>query len=319
MFIYFLFVLGFVFLIKGADFLVDGASSLAKRLRVSSLVIGLTIVAFGTSMPELIVNLVASFRGNTELAIGNVIGSNIANILLILGAAAVINPLKVSRNTVWKEIPLSLLAVVVFVLLTNDFLIDGVNTASLTRSEGLVLLCFFLIFLVYIFNVAKSSHENLTETIVHERSVWQSLLLLVAGLVGLVVGGRWIVDGAVALAKNVGLSESFIGLTIVALGTSLPELATSVVAAYRNHTDIAIGNVVGSNIFNIFFILGVSAAVRPLPFTSRTNTDISVLFLTTVLFFIFLFLGSRHVLERWQGAIFLVIYLGYIILLVFRG
>ncbi len=230
---YFLFIIGFIILIKGADFLVDGASAIARRFNVSDLVIGLTVVAFGTSTPELFVNVVASAKGNTEIAIGNVLGSNISNILLILGVSAVIYPLSVSKGTVWKEIPFSLLAVIVLGLMANDQVIDGTGSSLLTRIDGLVLLGFFAIFLYYSFSIAKAI-EGLDEHVsAKAQSVTKSLLLVVAGLIGLTLGGKWIVDGAITFAQSFGMSESLVGLTIVAVGTSLPEMATSAMAAYK--------------------------------------------------------------------------------------
>ncbi|MCB9814034.1 calcium/sodium antiporter [Candidatus Nomurabacteria bacterium] len=320
---YILFFIGFFALIKGADWLVTGASALAGRWGVSALVIGLTIVSFGTSAPELVVNILASLNGNTDIAIGNVVGSNIANILLILGVSAAIYPLTVQKGTVWKEIPFALLAVVVLGFMANDAYFDGATTSALTRIDGLVLISFFVIFMYYIFGLAKSGDstesakdEESSEKVV---SVSRSLLMVVGGTVGLVVGGKWIVDGAIAFATNLGVSEALIGLTIVAIGTSLPELATSAVAAYRKNVDIAVGNIVGSNIFNIFWILGVSAIIKPLPFSPALTVDIIVTIVATALLFFALFIGRRHTMERWQGAIFIVLYVAYIVFLIFRG
>lgn len=312
MLLYFLFVLGFFLLIKGADFLVDGATSIAKRFQVSNIVIGLTIVAFGTSLPELVVNLFASFEGNTDIAIGNILGSNISNVLFILGISAMIYPLTAKRNTVLKEIPFSLLAALVLGFMANDILIDGANSSSLTRIDGLVLLSFFIIFMYYIFGIAKADHSPGNEGDYKEMKLSKSVLFIFLGLISLVFGGKWIVDGAVAIAKNMGVSESLIGLTIVAVGTSLPELATSAVAAYKKQSDIAIGNVVGSNIFNIFWILGISALIKPLPFALSSNVDIlMVIFASLVMFFV-MFIGKRHTIEKWQGGLMFLIYIGYI-------
>ncbi|MDP3771449.1 MAG: calcium/sodium antiporter, partial [bacterium] len=244
---YLLFPIGLVLLIKGADFLVNGASSIAKRLGVSSLVIGLTIVAFGTSAPELIVSIFASVRGNTDIAIGNILGSNIANILLILGVAAVVFPLSVKRGTTWKEIPFSLLAILVVGVMVNDARIDGGSFSGLTRIDGFVLIAFFIVFLYYTFGMRRVQTDSASEASPHHHAMPRALLMVVLGLVGLTVGGKWIVDAAVAVAKTLGVSEALIGLTIVAIGTSLPELATSAVAAYKKDVDIAVGNIVGSN------------------------------------------------------------------------
>lgn len=320
---YILFFIGFFALIKGADWLVNGASALAGRWGVSALVIGLTIVSFGTSAPELVVNIMASLQGNTDIAIGNVVGSNIVNILLILGVSAVIYPLTVQKGTVWKEIPFALLAVVVLGFMANDAYFDGATTSALTRIDGLVLISFFIIFMYYIFGLAKGG--NSAEVVEDEKtdeeviSVSRSLLMIVIGIAGLVVGGKWIVDGAIAFATNLGVSEALIGLTIVAIGTSLPELATSAVAAYRKNVDIAVGNIVGSNIFNIFWILGVSAIIKPLPFSPALVVDIFVTMVATALLFFALFVGKRHTIERWQGVVFILLYVAYIIYLVIRG
>lgn len=324
---YILFFIGFALLIKGADLLVDGASSLAKRLGISALVIGLTIVAFGTSTPELIVNILASINGNTDIAIGNILGSNIVNILFILGISAVIYPLAVKKGTVWKEIPLAFLAVIVLTFMANDAFIDNSSFSALTRTDGLVLISFFAIFLYYVFGISKVESSatvdaepvKQVESTPRAHSLWRSSLMIGGGLLGLVIGGKWIVDGAVVFATGLGVSEALIGLTIVAVGTSLPELATSAVAAYKKDVDIAVGNIVGSNIFNIFWILGVSAIIRPLPFSPMLASDVFVTVLATLLLFISLFVGKRHILERWQGVCFITLYVGYVVYLVFRG
>ena len=281
---YILLVAGFVLLIKGADVLVDGASSFAKKFGISSLVIGLTIVAFGTSAPELIVNLFASIQGNTDIAIGNILGSNIANILLILGISAVIYPLAIQKGTVFKEIPLSLLAIIVVAIMANDILVDNRSFSELTRIDGLVLISFFIIFLYYTFGISKAEGEN-TSNNIKDRSIIKSVLMAIGGLIALTIGGKWVVDSAMEIALNIGISQAVIGLTVVAIGTSLPELATSAVAAYKKNTDIAVGNIVGSNIFNIFWILGISAIINPLPFSSLLMRDVIATVIATVLLF----------------------------------
>ncbi|MCB9802904.1 calcium/sodium antiporter [Candidatus Nomurabacteria bacterium] len=311
-----LFLVGFYFLIKGADWLVGGASSIAKRLKVSDLMIGLTIVSFGTSAPELVVNLVASFNGSGDLAVANIIGSNISNILLILGISAVIFPLAVKKGTTWKEIPFSLLAVIVLWFLANDFLIDGQNVSALSRIDGLILLSFFVIFLYYTFGIAKVEGEG---DDVRKYGVWTSIAMIIAGALGLAFGGQWIVDGAIEIAKFFGMSESLIGLTIVAVGTSLPELAASAMAAWRHNPDIAIGNIIGSNIFNVFWILGLSAAIKPIVFNLNLNTDIYIVISATALLFLFMFVGKKNILQRWQGIVMLSLYLAYIVYLIIRG
>ena len=316
-----LFLVGFVLLIKGADALVEGASSLARKLGISTLVIGLTIVAFGTSAPELVVNLLASFEGNVDIAIGNIIGSNIANILLILGVAAIIHPLTVQRGTVWKEIPFSLLAIVVLFIMASDRFFSGTIESVLTRGDGLVLLGFFLIFMYYVFGVAtqNSSEAENAEDSIKNLSQTKAIFMIIGGLVGLVLGGKWIVDGAVAFATIFGVSQSLIGLTIIAVGTSLPELATSVVAALKKQSDIAVGNAVGSGIFNVFWILGISATISPLPFAEVLGFDMLVAVGATLLLFLSLFVGKRHTLDRWQGVAFVTLYVVYLGYLVLRG
>ncbi len=316
---YILFVIGFVLLIKGADLLVDGSVSVAKRAKISSIVIWLTIVAFGTSMPELVVNLFASVTWNTAIAIGNVLGSNIANILLILWISALIYPLATKNNTTRKEIPLSILAALVLGVLANDFLIDG-NTrySGLTRIDGLILIAFFSVFMVYIFSIAKEKDVvEVTEIDdMKKMSKLKSILYIFLWLIGLAVWGKWIVDGAVHIATVLGVSQSLIGLTIVAIWTSLPELATSAIAAYKKESDIAIGNVVWSNIFNIFWVLWLSAVIRPLPFSSLSNVDIGMTILVSILLFIGLFLGKKNILQRWEWAIFVLLYVAYVAFLV---
>lgn len=316
---YILFVIGFVLLIKGADLLVDGSVSVAKRAKISSIVIWLTIVAFGTSMPELVVNLFASATGNTAIAIGNVLGSNIANILLILGISAIIFPLVSKKNTSRKEIPLSLLAALVVGFLANDLLIDG-NTrySGLTRIDGLILIAFFSLFMVYIFSIAKEKDVEIVTELdeMKKMSKLKSIVYIILWLVGLAVWGKWIVDGAVQIATFFGVSQSLIGLTIVAIWTSLPELATSAIAAYKKETDIAIGNVVGSNLFNIFWVLWLSAIIRPLPFTQASNPDIFMTIGASLILFVVLFIGKKHVIQRWQGVLFVLMYLAYVVFLV---
>jgi len=312
---YILFIIGFFLLIKGADLLVDGSASIAKKLKISSIVIGLTIVAFGTSAPEFIVNIFANVRGNSEIAIGNILGSNIANILLILGISAIIYPITAKKNTVLKEIPLSLLAAIVLGLMANDLIIDGASFSGITRIDGFILLSFFIIFLYYTFGITKSD-KDIVEEEIKVFSYSKAVIFIILGLAGLVIGGKWIVDGAIKIAELFNISQSLIGLTIVAIGTSLPELATSAIAAYKKQSDIAIGNVVGSNIFNIFWILGASAIIRPLPFSNSSNGDIAMTIFASVILFIVMFIGKKRVIERWQGVFMVTLYAGYVVFLV---
>lgn len=302
-------VLGFALLVKGADWLVDGASALAGRFGVTPIVIGLTVVAFGTSMPELTVNLLSVYQGSTDLAIANVVGSNIANILLILGVAALIYPLRIKENTAWKEIPLALLAVTLLGVMVSDAFFTGRSANGLDRIDGLVFLSFFIIFLYYTFGISKAEGEG---DPVPRLTLWRSLFLVLFGIFGLVLGGKLAVDGAISLSGMLGLSERIIGLTVVAIGTSLPELVTSAVAAYRKHADIAVGNVVGSNIFNVFWILGLSSTIRPLPFGAETVFDVWVAIVAALALFFAVFVGQKHVLERWQGGVMLGGYVSYL-------
>ena len=311
-----LFVLGFALLVKGADWLVVGASAIARRFDVSDLVIGLTVVAFGTSTPELFVNVAASLKGNTDIAIGNILGSNIANILLILGSAAIIHPLAVTKGTVWKEIPFSLLAAVVLVLTASDRLLNAAEASVLSRADGGVLLCFFVVFLYYTHGIAKNVSGISAHVPPAVPGVPKSAMLVAGGLIGLALGGKWIVEGAVRIATALDMSESLIGLTIVAVGTSLPELATSAMAAYRGNVEIAVGNVVGSNIFNIFFVLGLSAVIKPLPFQGAGLLDITVVVVASVALFAFMFSGGKRSLDRWEGIVFVVSYAVYITFLI---
>lgn len=297
--------------------LVDGSSTIAKRFGVSDLIIGLTIVSFGTSAPELMVNILAALRGAGDIAVGSIVGSNISNIFLILGVSAMIMPLAVKRQTTWKEIPLNLLAAVVLFLVANDVLIDGSDASILTRIDGFVMICFFLVFIYYTFHLARSEKNDIEKA--PKRALWLSLVMTLIGIVGLALGGKWVVDSAQTIATSLGLSEALIGLTVVALGTSLPELATSAVAAYKGNTDIAVGNVVGSNIFNIFWVLGLSSVIRPIEFSDKINADILIYVVATILLFLFSFTGGHHKITRKEGFQFLIAYVAYMVFLVLRG
>lgn len=312
-----LFPLGLYILIKGADLLVEGGASIAKKFGISQLAIGLTVVAFGSSAPEFVVNILASLNNEAGLAFGNIIGSNIANILLILGVSAMISPLVVKSTTAFREIPFSMLAALVLAFLANDVLIDGAEDSVLTRSDGMVLLSFFAVFIFYVYTIA--GEVGLEEETPDEMSTLKSVIFVLVGLACLIFGGDWIVDGAVKIAHLAGFSEKTVGLTIVAVGTSLPELATSAVAAKKNRPDMAIGNVVGSNIFNIFWVLGLSAAIQPLPVEKSSGIDIVLVLAASVLLFAFLLIGRRLVLKAWQGLVFLLIYGGYLTYLVIFG
>jgi cation:H+ antiporter len=307
-------VAGFVPLIFGANLLVNSASSLAKKLDIPNIVIGLTIVAFGTSSPELIVNIVASITADSDITLGNIMGSNIFNILVILGTSAIIFPLTVKTNTTWIEIPLCLLSAMVVLIMANGNVIDSVSVSVISRTDGILLLLFFMIFISYNIKLMRSGSFN-EEVIVKQYSIKKSIILIVLGLILLIAGGRIIVLFAAKLAQDIGISERIIALTIVSIGTSLPELATSVVAARKRNVDIAIGNIVGSNIFNVFFILGISAVINPISVKKMANLDLITNIIASILLFLFIFTGKGRKLERWEGIIFLFVYVVYIIIL----
>lgn len=297
-------------LIFGANKLVDASSSLAARFGIPNIVIGLTIVAFGTSAPEMVVNAIAAINGKTEMVVGNVLGSNIFNVFGILGICAIIYPLTVKSNTTWYEIPLSLLAALVVFVISADVFLDQSLESLISRSDSMILLLFFAVFLVY--NIAVSRGEKSTETTeIKNYSVSKSILFIVLGLAGLIIGGRLIVTSAVSLAELIGISNRVIGLTVISIGTSLPELATSIAAVKKKNVDIAIGNVVGSNIFNIFFVLGVSGMIAPIFVEKSSNIDFMVNILASVLLFVFVFTGKYRRIDRWEGIVFLLLYLAY--------
>ena len=311
---YFLLILGMAILIYSADLLVKGASSFAKMMKVSNLMIGLTVVAFGTSFPELIVNIFASSTGNSDLAVGNIVGSNLVNILLILGISAVVKPLLVQNTTVRYEIPFGVLATLVLFVVANDTLLSNTGFNVINRTDGLIFLSFFIIFIYYTFVIGTSGSVNNEDgNDVAEMSKLKSTLLIIAGLVGLYFGGKFIVESATTIAEALGMSQYLIGVLVVGVGTSLPELATSVVASLKGNSDMAVGNIVGSNIFNIFFILGISAVMTDIPFNPSINLDILLGLIATILLFVFVFTGKGRKIDRVEGSIFVVAYLAYVV------
>ncbi len=317
--IYFLLLLGFALLIKGAGWLVDGATAIASRFGVSELIIGLTIVSMGTSMPELIVSVIASLDDRPGLVIGNVLGSNIANVLLILGITAIVRNLPVGRNTMLSEVPFSLAAALLIGFLANSALwYEPTGGLFISRGDGIIILFFFILFMAYVFTTAIED-KKAPESVVSQAPLGKSLLLIVVGVGALSLGGKWVVDGAVHLAGLLGLSETLIGLTVVALGTSLPELVTSIAAALKKNTDIAIGNAVGSNIFNLLWILGVSSVIKPLPFNVASNVDILVVIASSCLILIAMLVGRRMEIKRVEGIIFVLAYVTYLFFVVQRG
>ena len=306
---------GFVALVKGADWLVDGASAIAKMFGISDLIIGLTVVAFGTSMPEFVVNMVSVAEGTTDLAITNIVGSNIINTFVILGFTALVYPIASQKRSRDFDIPLSIIAgVLVFacVAVHSPF---GEETQGISRMGGVLLLVMFCYFLVNTFRHAKD-HPNEVQgeegQSAKEISVGKAIVLIIGGLAGLVVGGELIVKSAVNLATRMGVSEAIIGLTIVALGTSLPELATSVIAATKHNSDIALGNVIGSNIFNVFFVLGTSAVIRPLPAYEGIELDAWAAAVGSLLVWLFVKSNRERQIKRWEGGVLLLVYAGYL-------
>lgn len=307
---YLLLVIGFVLLIKGADFFVDGSSSVAKRLRVPSMIIGLTIVAMGTSLPECAVSISAALAGNTGVAVGNAVGSNIFNLMVVCGVCALFCPLTVSRQTLTGEFPFS-------VIVAGMLMVLGWIGMSLGHIDGVVLLIVFAGFLTWMIRSAqKARNENTDQDEYEIRPVWQCILLILGGAAAIAVGGQLVVNAASAIAASFGMSQNLIGLTIVAFGTSLPELATSVVAARKHEVDMALGNVIGSNIFNILFVLGVAAAIHPMTFQMENIIDIVVLVVMSIL--VLCFAWTKQKLVRWEGGIMLLVYAAYVVYICLR-
>ena len=298
-------IIGVAMVLKGADFLTEGAAALARRVNIPEIVIGLTIVAAGTSAPELFVSLVSALKGTPDLAVGNVVGSNTMNCMLIVGCAAMVAPMTISRSTVKKDIPFAVGASVLLMLLAlNSFL---------GRFDGILLLAGFVSFMIYSLRQAKNGQGD-TPAEEKQQNPWLSALYIVLGLIGLVIGSNLFVDHASSLALALGISEGVVGLTVVAGGTSLPELATSVVAARKGQSAIAIGNVIGSNVFNILLILGLTATISPLQIEGITTIDMAVMLLSVIL--VWLFSRTRYTVERWEGGLLLVIYIGYLVWLI---
>ena len=302
-------LLGLGLILVGANALTDGASAVAKRFGISDLVIGLTIVAMGTSAPELVVSVTAALNDSAELALGNVVGSNVFNILAIVGCTAMVMPISVGKGLMSKELPLVILSSLVMWAVASDTLLDGEAANVVSRIDGILLLAFFAIFMRYTFSIAKADSPDTEE--IKPMPMWKAALWIIGGLAGLIFGGRYFVDGASGIARSLGVSESVIGLTLVAAGTSLPELATSVVAALKKNPGIAIGNVIGSCLFNVFFIIGTAATIAPLPLGGITQTDMLTLVGASVLLWFFgLVIGDRKI-TRVEGTFMVLCYIAY--------
>jgi cation:H+ antiporter len=304
--------IGFVLLIKGANLLVDGASSIAKRFRIPDLIIGLTIVAFGTSAPELVVCIIATIKGNGGIAAGNIIGSNIANICLVLGVAGILSPMAFQKSTIWRDIPFLLLStfILLFIILANNL------PHLVSKQESVILIALMAAYMFCMFKTAGKGIEDELQSVESSLTPIRSLIMILCGFVGLVIGGKLIVWGSVLIASSFGVSQEMIGLSIVALGTSLPELATAIVAVKKNKADIAVGNIIGSNIFNIALVLGITGVISPINTTQSLNNDMFILTGTTLLLVIFMFTGKRNKIDRWEAiilAIMYVLYIGYVI------
>ncbi len=319
-------VAGLVLILVGANILTEGASAIARRIGVSELVVGLTVVAFGTSAPELAISVLAAVGGSAPLAIGNVVGSNIFNILVIIGVTALVRPVVMERSVMTMEIPMVLLSSVVLLVLGNSGWLNGYGGNEVSRVAGIFLLVFFLLFMRYTFASARHPDFSGKDAAPSGGSgdekppmaVWKSVLFVLGGLAALVWGGDRFVDGASGIAQGLGVSEAVIGLTIVAAGTSLPELATSVVAAVKGRPGLALGNVIGSNIFNVLMVLGVSATIRPLPFGGIGNFDLGTLLVASVLFWLFGWLFRKRTITRAEGAMLVAVYVGYVAVLISR-
>lgn len=319
-------VAGLVLILVGANILTEGASAIARRIGVSELVVGLTVVAFGTSAPELAISVLAAVGGSAPLAIGNVVGSNIFNILVIIGVTALVRPIVMERSVMTMEIPMVLLSSVVLLVLGNSGWLNGYGGNEVSRVAGIFLLVFFLLFMRYTFASARHPDFSGKDAAPSGGSgdekppmaVWKSVLFVLGGLAALVWGGDRFVEGASGIAQGLGVSESVIGLTIVAAGTSLPELATSVVAAVKGRPGLALGNVIGSNIFNVLMVLGMSATIRPLPFGGIGNFDLGTLLVASVLFWLFGWLFRKRTITRAEGAVMVAVYVGYVAVLISR-
>lgn len=310
-------IIGLAAILGGANALTDGAAAVAKRFNLSDLVIGLTIVALGTSAPELVISLFSAINGSAEMAIGNVVGSNIFNVLVIVGCTALVIPIEMGKGMLSKELPLVLLSSLVLVVCANDVWLEGATANVISRGDGILLLLFFLIFMRYTFAIAHNQPEASTDgSEVKQMSIGKAILFILMGLAGLIIGGKLFVDGASGIARMLGVSESIIGLTLVAGGTSLPELATSLVAALKKNPGIALGNVIGSNLFNIFLVLGCSAVCSPLPLGGITNLDLGVLTFSTLLFWIVGRFFKERMVTRWEGALMVSCYVVYTMYLI---
>ena len=304
---------GLALIVFGADALVEGASSVARRFGLSEFVIGLTIVGMGTSAPEMVVSFIGAFQGNADIAIGNVVGSNIFNTLLILGLTALILPMAVTPSNKKRDIPVNIIVTALLVVLGLEKTFFGIGNDGLSRIDGAILMAVFILYMVMSF---KGNHPDEEENPAPMKSIWLSLLMIVGGLAGLIIGGNLFVDNATAIAKALGVSDKFIAITILAGGTSMPELATCVVAAAKKKGQLALGNIIGSNVFNILLILGGSALINPLSFVGMNFVDLGVLLLSAIVLFTATIVGKKDKIDRLDGSIFLLIFAAYMAYLI---
>ena len=315
---YILLIVGFALLIKGASSFVDGSSNIARLLRVPPILIGLTIVAFGTSSPEVTVSIIAALEGTADVAVGNVVGSNIFNITLVVGMAAFLYPLRVESETIRKEIPFTLLASVVLLIVMSDIALQGFGNNIITRGDGFILLLFLSIFMYYVIEVGLKSRKNASNEPILATITWgKNIVITVLGLVAIIVGGNLVVDNGTKIAYSLGMSETLVGLTIIAIGTSLPELVTSITAALKKQSEIALGNIVGSNIFNILLVLGASSVISPLAVNDKVLIDVVFMIVLTVLLFVFSRTGFK--IGKREGMVLVVVYIIYLVYIILRN
>ena len=315
---YILIIVGFALLIKGANLFVDGSSNIARLLRVPPILIGLTIVSFGTSSPEATVSIIAALEGSADIAVGNVVGSNIFNITLVVGMTAFLYPLKVESETIRKEIPFTLLASVALLVLMSDIALQGFTSNMITRSDGFILLLFFSVFMYYVIDLGLKSRKNTVNEKRPKNVRWgKNIFITILGLAAIIFGGDMVVDNGTDIAYSLGMSETLVGLTIIAVGTSLPELVTSISAALKKESEIALGNIVGSNIFNILFVLGASASIAPLAFSHKVFTDVALMMVLTVILLIFS--RTLYKVGKREGLLLVFAYVIYMVYIILRN
>lgn len=318
---YLLLIVGFALLMVGANYFVKGASNISSLLRVPPILVGLTIVSFGTSSPEATVSIIAALNGNDDVSLGNVVGSNMFNTLFVLGVTAFIAPLVVNSQTIRKEIPFSFLASITLIVLMADIFLQDTTQNALTRSDGIVLLLIFAVFLYYIFELARKSRSQLEEPQgkleEKDRSWLKNSLFTIGGLIAIVLGGNFVVTNSTEIAFSLGMSEALVALTIVAVGTSLPELVTSAVAAWKKESEIALGNIIGSNIFNILFVLGASATISPIGVNVALFTDVMILIAFTVIVLIFAL--THYTIGKREGLFLAISYIAYMVYIILRN